>query len=289
MNERETALRAAFVVLLAWLCLAAPALAQNRLALVIGNDDYQPIDRLKRVVADATAHASVLCENGSLAQVAYDLSTDEMKLAVADLVEKIEPGDTAVFICSSHGWSDGAQNYLVGVDAPGRVNRERLSRLSLPLRNGVNGVLDSLQRRNAGLIAAIVDACRDDPFQPPPREKGYALARGLKPQPIDGSFIIYSASEGQTAMGGLSEADADPNSVFTRSFLPQLRADLPLRDAIKIGQQKTHDLAAFADHDQTPACYGYVLGEACLSVLCKTSGAFARPPASAAPSEVSPR
>ena len=267
-------MRAAFVVLLAWLCLTAPALAENRLALVIGNNNYQHIDKLKKAVADARAYTSVLRDKGFSVQEGYDLSTDDMNGAVADFVDKIQPGDTAVFVYSGHGWSDGAQNYLVGVDAPaGNVNRERLTRLSLPLHNGVGGVLDDLARKNAGLKVAIIDACRDDPFRPPPGEKGYALARGLKAQPIEGSFIIYSADEGQAAMDALSEADTDPNSVFTRTFLPPLRADLPLRDAIKVSQQKTHNLAASADHQQTPAYYDDVLGEACLSASCKTSGA----------------
>jgi hypothetical protein len=130
-----------------------------------------------------------------------------------------------VFVYSGHGWSDGAHNYLVGVDVPGGANQERLTRLSLSLRNGLNGVLDDLQRKNAGLKVAIIDACRDDPFQPPPGERGYALARGLKPQSVEGSFIIYSAGEGQSAMDRLSEADTDPDSVFTRTFIPLLRCE----------------------------------------------------------------
>jgi hypothetical protein len=39
-------------------------------------------------------------------------------------------------------------------------------------------VLDDLQRKNAGLEVAIIDACRDDPFQPPPGGKGTPL-RGV--------------------------------------------------------------------------------------------------------------
>ena len=119
-----------------------------------------------------------------------------------------------------------------------------LTSVSLPIRNGLTGVLDHFTRKGAGLKVAIIDACRDNPFQPPPGEKGYGLQRGLKPQAIEGSFVIYSAGEGQSALDRLSEADADPNSVFTRTLLPLLRADLPLTDAIKASQEKTHALAA---------------------------------------------
>ena len=120
-------MRAWIVVVLAWLCLAASARAENRLALVIGNDDYRHIDKLQKAVADARAYATVLREKGFSVQEGYDLSILDMSGAVADFVEKIHPGDTAVLVYSGHGWSDGAHNYLVGVDAPDRVNQERLT------------------------------------------------------------------------------------------------------------------------------------------------------------------
>jgi hypothetical protein len=67
-------MRAWVVVVLAWLCLAASARAENRLALVIGNDDYQHIDKLQKAVADAKAYAAVLREKGFSVQEGYDLS-----------------------------------------------------------------------------------------------------------------------------------------------------------------------------------------------------------------------
>jgi uncharacterized protein YraI len=277
--------RATILILLSWFCLAIPAHAEKRLALVIGNDTYQHIDKLLKAKADAKGYADLLREKGFLVEDRYDLGYDEMEAAVAGFVDRIEPGDTAVFVYSGHGWSDGAHNYLVGVDAPASASQERLTRLSVPIRNGATGVLDDFERKGAALKVAIIDACRDNPFQPPPGHKGYGLGRGLRPEGIEGSFVVYSAGEGQSALDRLSEADADPNSVFTRAFLPLLRADLPLLDAIKASQAKTHTLAASADHDQTPAYYDEVLGEACLSAACKTAVSPTRPAASVPPEE----
>jgi formylglycine-generating enzyme required for sulfatase activity len=264
-------MRAWITVLLAWLFLATSALAENRLALVIGNDGYQHIAALQKAKADAKSYADLLREKGYSVQEGYDLGFVEMLGAVARFAKKILPGDTAVFIYSGHGWSDGSTNYIVGVDAPASEGQEVLTSVSLPIRNGLTGVLDDFTRKGAGLKVAIIDACRDNPFQPPPGEKGYGLERGLRPQSIEGSFVIYSAGEGQAAMDRLSEADADPNSVFTRTLLPLLRADLPLTDAIKASQDKTHALAASADHNQIPAYYDEVLGRACLSAACKSA------------------
>jgi WD40 repeat protein len=268
-------MRVGIAVLLAWLGFAGSALAEKRLALVIGNDGYQHIDRLQKARADAKGYADLLRERGFSVEDRYDLGFNDMEAAVGEFVEKIEPGDTAVFVYSGRGWSDGAHNYLVGVDAPEHASQERFSRLSLPIRNGATGVLDDFERKGAALKVAIIDACRDNPFRPPPGQRGYGLADGLRPEEIDGSFVVYSAGEGQCPMDRLSAADTDPNSVFTRAFLPLLRADMPLHEAIEIARERVHALARTANHDQTPAYYDEVLGSACLSRECKASAASA--------------
>ena len=99
--------------LLAWLCVAGSALAEKRLALVIGNDAYQHIDALQKARADAKSYADLLREKRFSVEDRYDLGFIDMQGAVAEFVEKIEPGDTAVFVYSGQGWSDGAHNYLV--------------------------------------------------------------------------------------------------------------------------------------------------------------------------------
>ena len=134
-------MRVWIAVLLAWLCCVGSAFAEKKLALVIGNDSYQHIDALRKARADAKSYADLLREKGFSVEDRYDLGFDDMEAAVGEFVEKIEPGDTAVFVYSGHGWSDGAHNYLVGVDAPSSASQERLTRLSLPIRNGATGVL----------------------------------------------------------------------------------------------------------------------------------------------------
>ena len=268
--ERRVALLMGNCALLAWLCLATSALAENRLALVIGNEGYRYI-AVAKGEADAKGYANPLREKGYSVQEGYDLGFIEMPRAVARFVKKIELGDTAVFVYSGHGWSDGTINYVVGVDAPASRRQEVLTSVSVPIRNGVNGVLDNFTRKEAGLKVAIIDACRDNPFHPPSGEKGYGLERGLRPQSIEGSFVIYSAGEGQAAMDRLSEWDADPNSVFTRTLLPLLRADLPLTEAIKASQEKMHALAASADHNRCRPITTKCSGRACLSAVCKSA------------------
>ena len=254
----------------AFVALATAAQAERRVALVIGNDAYRELPVLKKAVADAESFAAVLEEKGYEVILRRDLTRQQMDGAAAAFIERIEPGDTAVFVYSGHGWSDGAQNFLVGTDAPKTGSQEFLARISIPLRNGVNGVLDEMERKGAGLKVAIIDACRDNPFVSSVAGRSIGLGRGLsRVEPPSGTFVVFSADAGQTALDRLSDADTAPNSVFTRSFLPLIRADRPLLDAIKTAQTNVNRLARAVSHDQRPAYYDAVLGTACLSERCR--------------------
>ena len=225
-------MRVGIAVLLAWFCFAGSALAEKRLALVIGNDSYRHIDRLQKARADAKSYADLLREKGFSVEDRYDLGFDEMGRGRRIRREDRARRHRGVRLFRSRLERRRAQLSRRRRRA-GAPSEERLTRLSLPIRNGATGVLDDFERKGAALKVAIIDACRDNPFQPPPGRRGYGLPRGLRPEGVEGSFVVYSAGEGQSAMDRLSEADADPNSVFTRAFLPLLRQDLPLLDAVK--------------------------------------------------------
>ena len=140
-------MRARIAALLAWLCVAAPALAENRVALVIGNDAYMHIASLEKAKSDAKAYAEALREKGFSVREGYDLNFVQLNAAVASFAASIAPGDTAVFVYSGHGWSDGTQNYLVSIDAPASASEDELAGVTTPIRNGVNGVLDRISAR----------------------------------------------------------------------------------------------------------------------------------------------
>jgi hypothetical protein len=262
------------MVCLAWVL---PALAENRVALVIGEDEYQNVEPLKKAVADANAYTDLLAAKGFQVRSRRDLTYKQMNAEIAAFVASIEPGDIAVFVYSGHGWSDGAINYLVGVDAPRSASEDELAGITLPLKNGVNGVLDRIERKGAQLRVAIVDACRDNPFAPPTGTKGFSYGRGLAPMapPPAGTFVVFSASAGESALDRLSDADASPNSVFTRVFLPHLAADMTLLDATKATQAEVVSLTSAANRAQKPAYYDEVVGAACLTKECKVQGAIA--------------
>ena len=249
----------------------ASARAENRLALVVGNDAYEHVATLQKAKVDAKGYADVLRAKGFNVREGYDLTFVQLNAMIAGFVASIQPGDTAVFIYSGHGWSDGSQNYLVSVDAPASASEDELAGVTTPIRNGVAGVLDRIERKGAQLRVAIIDACRDNPFRPLARQRGFSFTRGLAPMqpPPQGTFVIFSASTGQSALDRLSEADSNPYSVFTRAFLPLLGSDLSLQQAIKKSQAEVVALARTVNHEQKPAYVDEVVGPACLSARCE--------------------
>ncbi len=275
-----------------WLALIAAALicaassaahAERRIALVIGNDGYEALPKLQKAAADAGAYAELLRAQGfDAVMLKTNLTRSAMDQAIAVFLDTIQPGDTAVFAYSGHGWSDGVQNYIVGTDAPATGSQEFLARISIPLRNGATGVIDDMDRRGAAVKVAIIDACRDNPFTPATAGRSVGLGRGLvRIDPPKGTFVVFSASPGQTALDRLSDGDADPNSVFTRVFVPLVSQGLSLQEAVKATQSEVVKLARSVDHDQQPAYIDEMLGETCLSGDCQPATASAA--AAAAP------
>ncbi|MGH6923268.1 MAG: caspase family protein [Propylenella sp.] len=262
--------RLASASVVAFAVLSGAEADAKRVALIIGNDAYSELPALQKAVADATDVASALRTKGfDSVDLKTDLTRLDMDLAIASFLDSIDQGDTAVFFYSGHGWSDGTQNMLVGTDAPRQASEALLSRISISLQNGANGILDEMTNRGAKLKVAIVDACRDNPFTSTVAGRSIGMSRGLaRVDASEGTFVIFSAGAGETALDRLSDGDTNRNSVFTRTFLPYLLDDVWLNDAIKAAQTAVKEIAN--PHRQSPAYYDQVSGRTCLSETCRS-------------------
>jgi hypothetical protein len=272
------------VVALILMLAPVPALAAKSLALVIGNDSYVEVPALQKARADAQGYAAHFQALGFEVTLVLDASGRAMDEALAGFYDRIAPGDTVVFVFSGHGWSDGRQNFLLPVDIRAQGSETLLARESVALRNGVNGVVDEIALRGPGLTVAIIDACRNNPFQPAPGTRSVGLARGLAPEAAPtGTFLAFSAGAGQTALDRLGDEDGAPYSVFTRHFLAELAKPQDLQSAFKATQAEVNRLAATVGHPQRPAYYDEVVGLACLSGSC------ARAPEGTGAAQVAPQ
>lgn len=249
------------------LCFYVPAHAK-RVALVIGNASYTELTYLQKTHGDASGYRDALAELGFDVTHHTDLDFFRTAQVVGDFISKIEQGDEVAFVFAGHGWSDGRTNYLLPTNAPKSGTDAQLVQLSLPLKNGANGILDQITKRGATLNFSVIDACRDNPFIKANGTRSAGLARGglSAISAAAGSFVVYSAGEGQTALDRLSNTDTNPYSVFSRVFIPKLRSGVSLEQAANETQQEVSGLAAGIGHSQQPAYYDQALGNTVLKL-----------------------
>jgi hypothetical protein len=89
---------------------------------------------------------------------------------------------------------------------------------------------------------------------------------------------MYSAGLGETALDRLSDADQDPNSVFTRTLVPLLQdQNLSLVDLAKEMRTRVKTLAGTIGHKQTPSYYDEVDGDIFLAKLGSSNPVVTQP------------
>ena len=239
---------------------AAPALAGKRVALVIGNNDYENVPALKKAVNDAGAISQELAKLGFDVVSAENVGRRAMSRALVELEGKIETGDTALIYFAGHGFAVDGTNYLLPVDVPeAGPGEEGLVR---DASFAATGLSDRLQEKGAATVILILDACRDNPFAIKGK-RSMGLTRGLsRMDPAEGMFVLFSAGQGQSALDRLSETGENPNSVFTRTLLKEM--EQPGQSMVQIAkrtQSKVKELAAKVDHVQVPAYYDQIVGD----------------------------
>jgi Caspase domain len=242
----------------AWgLVLAAGPFSADakRVALVIGNDSYQNAQVLLNARSDAKAMAKALESSGFSVTLKQDLTLKAMKEALRAFKAEVAGGDDALFYFSGHGVQFEGSNYLIPVDVVAQ-SEEQVADDSL----GLQRVLDDLRDQKARFTLAIIDACRENPF----KGAGRGLSRrGLAPvTAATGQMVLYSAGAGQEALDRLGPHDADPNGVFTRVFIREIKKPgVPADQILKNVRDQVVQMAKSIDHEQVPALYDQSIGE----------------------------
>ncbi|MEL7527631.1 MAG: caspase family protein, partial [Pseudomonadota bacterium] len=116
---RAGAIGAAFGVM----AIVTPALASTaddpgrRVALVIGNQDYEFVEPLVNPLNDTKEITRVLREADFDVTVGTNLSKKELEKVVRRFLRELNDGDTALFYYSGHALQVGEANFLLPVDA----------------------------------------------------------------------------------------------------------------------------------------------------------------------------
>jgi uncharacterized caspase-like protein len=214
----------------------ASALAETRLALVMGNSGYRAVTPLPNPVNDAKAVADDLKAAAFDVTLASDLGQSDMRRAIRDFAAKVAGAgaDTVALVYyAGHGVQVDGENFLVPVDA--RIQREA----DIPIEAvRLADLMSALAAVPSKMRIVILDACRNNPFATEKSARGLAIVDAPT-----GSIVAYSTAPGTAATDG-----AGANSPYTAAFLevskePHLQIEqlfkqvrLKVNDATK-GQQ----------------------------------------------------
>ena len=227
----------------------------KRKALVIGNDVYRSVPKLENARADARAMGQSLEALGFKVTMAMDQTERGMKETLRSFKSTVEGGDEVVVFYAGHGVQLGSTNYLLPVDIAGQ-DEEQVRDEAIQMQR----ILDDMQERRTGFMLMIVDACRDNPFKVAGRSIG---GRGLAPtSAATGQMVIFSAGAGQQALDKLGATDKEPNGLFTRLFLREMKKPgVSVDRVLRSVRSEVARLARTVGHEQTPALYDQSLGD----------------------------
>jgi hypothetical protein len=102
--------------LIAITAFVAPAFAEKRVALVIGNNDYRNVPPLQKAVNDARAMSDALKQLGFTVLFAENQNRKAFSETMLAFDKAVDPGDTAFFFFAGHGFEINGQNYLLPTD-----------------------------------------------------------------------------------------------------------------------------------------------------------------------------
>ena len=204
--------------------------AQERIALIIGNSEYEHAAALPNPRNDAVAIGDALQAVGFDVTVSIDLDQREMQSALRDFGLKAETADVAMVYFAGHGIQVADQNYLLPVDAQLRRERDLIYEAT-PLSIVTAEVA---QARQLGMV--ILDACRDNPLADNLRQSlgpvrsrmvGLGMAR-VEDVPTD-TLIAFSTRFNQLAYDGAGSLSPFTSALVKHIQEPGLELNLFFR------------------------------------------------------------
>jgi Caspase domain len=246
MNCRALLLR---LVALCALALSAQNGHAEKRALVVGTNAYDNLGSLDTAVNDAKAIGETLRAAGFSVVPLTDATRAKFGEKWREFLSSLQQEDLAIVHFAGHGIQVDGALYLLLKDTPGVDAGE--SKLLEGSINFYEAVQQVLERRPAKSIF-IVDACRESPFSKKAtarfgQQRGMALL-----EVIQGTFLLYSAGPGETALDGLTPKAT--NSVYTSRLVPLLKIkDLGLNAIATRVRVQVEEDARSVDHQQVPA------------------------------------
>ena len=190
----------------------------TRVALVIGNSNYEAVGMLPNPINDAQAMGEAFARLGFDVTLGVDLDYAATRRALQDFELKVAAADVAVVFDAGHGIEIDGVNYLIPVDAQLKRDTHVLDE-AVPLDRVITAVAQA-----DALRLIILDACRDNPFaaEMEMTDANRSVGRGLaRVEPGGSTLIAYAAREGMTAGDGDGVTTARSRSRFWSIWKPR--------------------------------------------------------------------
>ena len=148
-----------FYSLICSLVLLGASPGAERVALVIGNDQYQHLDNLEKPQNDTKAVADALRKLDFEVVFKSNLTSKSFRDELDQFHNRLASAKLALVYYSGHGLEIDGKNYLLPIDAE-LAGKEQLSDQTIALDLVLNGIKKSKDLANI----LILDCCRVDPI-----------------------------------------------------------------------------------------------------------------------------
>ena len=216
------------------------SLPRNRLAIVIGNSNYQStrLEHLANAANDATKLAESLKRLNFDVLIQTDLSAAGFAKLFRDADAKLAATSSVLIFYAGHGVQLQGENYLLPVDTPDPESMEKLSASAVKL----NDVIARFASRDRQTFV-FLDACRNNPLG-----SGTNTGNGLAQVEVgENTFIAFATQPGNVTVDGSGD-----NSPFTTALLKNVEipglsiSDMMIRvrnetEALTVGRQVPWD------------------------------------------------
>lgn len=207
-------------------------------ALIISNSNYVS-NSLTNPPRDAELMATTLKQLGFSIKQLSDLNRHNFYAEVRRFYEQLPTGSVALIYYAGHGVQIGGSNYLIPTDMV-MTSERGVQTKAYPLK----AMLDGLNNARSSVNIVVLDACRNNPFQPvaPSKYRNFSNMGLAKTNTPKGMLIAYSTAPGQLAADGQGSA----HSLYTSTLAdemsnPGMTVEAVFKQVADVVRKKTYD------------------------------------------------
>ena len=198
------------------LLTSVAAHAEQRAALVVGNDNYDHLPDLTKAVNDAKAMGATFKDLGYQVTIGTDLNHKSWLDLVQKFTSSLEKDSTAVVYIAGHGLNVGGTQYIVLTDAP-EIAPKASAETFLASAINFDVFLQALGKTQASTLLIIFDSCRNNPFDR--AAESLSQITDIK----QNMAMMFSASPGSCPFETVGSADTSTTSPFVRILIEELQ------------------------------------------------------------------